>query len=150
MMISNDQQFLLLWRCLGCGVWLDLCWIILNCIRHRYIRTKAMRFLFDCVFVVLSGLCLFVFSLAVSGGELRGAMLLAITVGGYVSHLSFGHMLSRLLSGFFRVVKTVDAVSKGCLRKTAEIWQKKRKKVEFFCKKHLQSAHLRVYNRNNK
>ncbi len=150
MMISNDQQLLLLWRCLGYGVWLDLCWIFLDHIRRRYLRTKPMRFLFDCVFTILSGICLFIFSLAVSGGELRGIMLLAIAVGGYVSHLSLGRVLSGLISGFCRVAIRVDATLRGCLRKTAEIWQKKQKKVEFFCKKHLQTKRFRVYNRNNK
>ncbi len=150
MMISNDQQLLLLWRCLGCGVWLDLCRIVLDRIRFRYLRTKPTRFLFDCVCTVLSGFVLFFFSLAVSGGEIRGAMLLAVAVGGCVSHLSLGRVLSALLIGSERAARAVDTAFRGCLRKMAEIWQKKRKKVEFFCKKHLQSAYVRVYNRNNK
>ena len=150
MMISNNQQLLLLWHCLGYGVWVDLSWIVLDHIRRRHLRTKPMRCLFDCVFAILSGFGLFMFSLAVSGGELRGIMLLAVAVGGMISHVSLGRMLSVLLSGLYHVAAAVDAASARCLQKTAEIWRKIRKKVEFFCKKHLQSMYSKVYNRNNK
>ncbi len=150
MMISNGEQLILLLRCLGCGVWLDLTWVLLEQIRRRYIRTKALRFLFDGVCAILSGFGIFLFSLAVSGGELRAVMLLAIGVGAYVSHLSVGRLFSLLLRAVCRVIGMVCGAWERGLQKGVELWRKIRKKVEFFSKKSLQNGRSWVYNRNNK
>lgn len=140
-MISNQQQLLLLWRCLGCGVCLNLSWVLTAQIRRRYCRTKPMRFLFDCVLTVMTGFCLFMFALAVSGGELRAVTLAAVAVGAVVSHVSLGRLLSVVLNVIYRIFAYADTILKACLKKTVAIWRKIRKKVEIFCKKHLQSKH---------
>lgn len=150
MMISNKEQLLLLLRCLGCGVWLDLTWVVLGRIRRYYTHTKLARFLFDCVCAILSGLGLFFFSLAVSGGELRAAMLAAIGIGCYVSHLSIGRLLSRILQLFRCLLQVVCTVWERGFAKCAQGWRKIRKKVGFFYKKGLQSRYSWVYNRTNK
>ena len=150
MLISNHEQLILLLRCLGCGVWLNVVWVVLGAIRRHYLRTKLMRFVLDLVCAVLSGLCLFFFALAVSGGELRAAMLAAIGVGCYVSHLSIGRWLARILRLFHRLLQAVSAVWERTCAKCADGWRKIRKKVGFFYKKGLQSGHSWVYNRTNK
>ena len=84
---------------------------------------------------------MFLFALAVSGGELRAVMLSAVAVGAVVSHLSLGRLLSVILHAVHRFLTCADTVLKAYFKKTAEIWQKIQKKVEIFCKKHLQSKH---------
>ncbi len=150
MMISNGEQLLLLLRCLGCGVWLNLVWVAFDEVRRHFIHTKSMRFLADCICAILSGLCLFFFSLAVSGGELRAAMLAAIGIGCYVSHLSVGRLLSRFLQLLHHLLQAIGTVWERGFAKCAEGWRKIRKKVGFFYKKGLQSGYSWVYNRNNK
>lgn len=120
MMISNHEQLILLLRCLGCGVWLDLTWTLLEPLRQHVIRTKPMRFLFDCVCTILSGFCVFIFSLAVSGGELRAAMLLAIGVGAVASHASIGRALRLTIRLLHRLFRALTDIRKNGFRKTAK------------------------------
>ncbi len=149
MMISNQEQLLLLLRCMGCGVWLNLLWEAEAIVRRFHKLSKPVLFITDILLTVFSGWALFLFALAVNGGELRAVMLMAIAVGMIASHLSLGRWLQQAATLAARVFAYIDTVWSRCLKKSGEIGRKIRKKVVFFYKKVLQSRPSWVYNRNN-
>ncbi|MBE6763716.1 MAG: hypothetical protein E7553_05105 [Ruminococcaceae bacterium] len=141
MMISNQEQLLLLWRYLGYGVWLNLFGIAFDRMRLHF-RSGAVRILLDIVGSVAAGFCLFIFSLAAGNGEIRPVMLLAVLIGAGVSHLSFGRLFTLLLDRLNGSIRALNRCSAGVKRKVADFGRKIRKKVELFYKKHLQSNPL--------
>ena len=148
MMISNREQLLLLFRCLGCGMWLGLFWEILSAFR-RTVHYRIGRFTLDMLGVPISGLFLFVFALAINAGEMRPVMLIAVAVGMVVIHTTIGRFIPRLKRWCKRVFAPFYMLWRACLQRGGLFFEKSRKKVVFFYKKGLQFCRIRVYNRNN-
>ena len=94
-MVSNREQLLLLFRCLGCGVWLGLFWEIVVLVR-RAKHHRLLRFAADVLGGAVSGLWLFLFALAANAGEMRPVMLLTVGIGMAVTHLTIGRWISPL------------------------------------------------------
>lgn len=149
MMISNQDQLLLLFRCLGCGVWLGFQWELISMIRQHVKKHRLLLLMTDILGAILSGFLLFVFALAVNGGELRAVMLAAVGAGMLAVHTAVAKPLTWLFHKIKPLLMAVYAFWGSCLRKGTLLSKKFRKKVVFFSKKGLQYIRSWVYNRNN-
>lgn len=138
MLLSNHEQLLRLFYCLGFGA---LLYAYSALFRLWQILTKARalgRFVSDVLLCVSGGVLFFLFNLAVSGGQLRAAMLLAVALGFATAHLTvrpIGHLLMPLVSAARRIG--------GFMRKKGHNFLKN---VGIFFKKGLHCIHKVVYN----
>jgi len=145
-MLSNGQQLLSLFYCLGFGVWIGTLADAADLWPHRNTSPVA-RFLRDAAFAVSAGVLLFLLSLAITGGEIRPAMLLCVGIGIAVGHRTAGRLLRRIIPPIVRFIRQAAS----CFRhRTAVIGiflQKTAKKAVFFSKKGLQTAFYMLYNK---
>ncbi len=150
MLISNHEQLLLFMRCLGLGVWLQIVWETDAVIWYSLKKRKFLCMVKDFVLSLICGLTVFLFALAASGGELRAVMMVAVAIGAWVCHITFGRLIHRVAHCIRRLFAHIHDIWCRCLRKGRDICKKTLKKVVFFYKKGLRCGHIRVYNRNNK
>lgn len=145
---SNNEQLQELFYAGGMGFLLGAYYDVFRILRTLLRQGKWAVLLGDCVFFSTSAVCVFLFSLAMTDGTVRGYVLLGILIGftayRYVVGKSVLRLAAWLLSLFRHITvwcRRVGAVPIAWLNALrGNVWKKCRKvlkKVRFFSKKGL-------------
>ena len=145
-MQSNQEQLWQVFACLGCGVWLGCGYDLLRAYRVWRHCGKAVVFLQDLLFVLLATVCLFLFTLAVNGGELRPDILLSVLLGFWLCRRTAG----RLFIAAARAAKRFAAPLARIGAEIGDFTANFGKKIAIFSKKGLRRLSLMLYNKNRK
>ncbi len=142
MMQSNLEQLWQIFACLGCGVWLGCGYDLLRAYRLWRGCGKHIVFLQDTVYVLFATVCLFLFTLAVNGGELRPDILLSVMLGFWLCRRTAG----RLFIAATRAAKQFAAPLAHIGVQIGDFTANFTKKIMFFSKKGLRRLSLMLYN----
>lgn len=105
--INNSLQLLSFARSLGLGVILGLSYDILRSLRKVVNYSAVAIFFQDIIFSVLAAFITFTFLLSVTNGEMRGFVLLGMTVGFFIARFTISVLWFRLLKFVFSRLKLV-------------------------------------------
>lgn len=146
MMQSNLEQLWHVFACLGCGVWFGLGYDVLRVYRLWHRCSKGVIFLQDFLYILTATMCLFLFTLAVNGGELRPDIVAAVILG----FLVFRHAGSPLVFTAARLIKHLfEPILRGAAQIGAQIGRFTAnfiKKIAIFFKKGLHRISILLYN----
>ncbi len=150
MMLSNQEQLMRLFACLGFGVWLSVWQDVFRLWRAWHKPSRWGLFFQDILFAVSGVLMLFLFALGISGGILNVQMLAATGVGFFICRQTFGRLVTAGIRGFRKIAPPLSRLCRHITDFLVENLRNSGKKVAFFSKKGLHRATGLLYNKNRK
>lgn len=146
MLLSNHEQLVRLFYCLGFGGVLCLYDSLFACWRRIAKRAPLRLFILDVILCVTGGGGFFIFSLAISGGELQAIMLLAVALGFAAMRTTRRYVRHLLIVPLTRILTPVACAICHFCAAAREKMRIVSKKVAIFLKKGLHRIYNVVYN----